>query len=62
MVPNVALLETTDASLEDDIIDEDEGCAECALKKRETLGLTLHASDSEKILKYGSTFAARLVK
>ena len=58
-VPTVPLLEHDDA-LEDDVLDEDDGCEQHTLRDAERAGLTARASDAERIEKYGSIVHAEL--
>ena len=57
-VPTAPLLAHDDA-LEDDVLDDDDGCAVHPLHRRELVGLTRRASTSERIVKFGSTAASR---
>lgn len=58
-VPNVPLLEH-DEALEDRVIDDDDGVQRTPLRRCERAGLTPRGGDLERIVKYGSTFAAKV--
>jgi hypothetical protein len=59
VVPTVALLEP-DETLEDAVLDEDEGREGRPLRPCEAIGLTPRATDHERIRKFGSVLEARL--
>ena len=61
VAPTTPLLEH-DAALEDALLDEDDGREGRAMHANERVGLTRRATDRERILKFGSTVRARLVR